>query len=157
MSDAVFVEPEPEIEPMPEPGLKSEIEPIITEDKPAPKKPRRKKAPMDEETKERLLKQLAKGRETAALNRKKRAEAKKIREAQDAKLEHPVQPAQEDLRKELSEVKLALKELLVAGRRDRREATQEEMEPVKEAIPPPPPPRIATSRGIKSRWDQYAD
>ena len=152
MSDAVFVEPEPEIEPMPEPGLKSEIEPI-TEDKPAPKKPRRKKAPMDEETKERLLKQLAKGRETAALNRKKRAEAKKIREAQDAKLEHPVQPAQEDLRKELSEVKLALKELLVAGRRDRSEAT----EPVKEAIPPLPTPRIATSRGIKSRWDQYAD
>ena len=156
MSDAVFVEPEPEIEPMPEPGLKSEIEPI-TEDKPAPKKPRRKKVPMDEETKERLLKQLAKGRETAALNRKKRAEAKKIREAQDAKLEHPVQPAQEDLRKELSEVKLALKELLVAGRRDRSEATQEEPEPVKEAIPPLPTPRIATSRGIKSRWDQYAD
>ena len=69
----VFVEPEAE----PEPELES-----IAEDDPTPEKPksRRKKAPMDEETKERLLKQLAKGRETASKNRKIKAVEKEAKE-----------------------------------------------------------------------------
>ena len=164
MSDAVFVEPEAE----PEPELES-----IAEDDPTPEKPksRRKKAPMDEETKERLLSQLATGRETASKNRKIKAEAKKLKEKQAQPA--PVEPAQDYLKQELSELRTALKELLAVNKalRDNSEIkrVKEEIKEAKEAkedvatVPTPtlapavtpPVPRIATSRGIRSRWDKY--
>ena len=155
--NTVFVAPETE----PEPELES-----IAEDDPTPEKPksRRKKAPMDEETKERLLKQLAKGRETAMMNRKKRAEAKKLK-AQPDQPPRPTDAGHEFLKKELSDVKSALKELL--SQNDIRDARHQVKKPPKEAEPieemttamptvTPPPPRIATSKGIRSRWDKYA-
>ena len=157
--NTVFVEPETE----PEPELES-----IAEDDPIPDKPksRRKKAPMDEETKERLLKQLAKGRETASKNRKMKAEAKKLTEKQAQPA--PVEPAQDYLKQELSELRSALKELLAVNKalRDNSEIkrVKEEIKEAKEdvaTVPTPTPtvtppvPRIATSKGIKSRWDKY--
>jgi len=144
------------------------LEPVEPPAEPKPAKTRKPpRKPMDEETKERLLKQLSKGRETAMMNRKKRAEAKKLKE-KEAQTDQPPRPTDaghEFLKKELSDVKSALKELL--SQNDIRDARHQVKTPPKEAEPieemttamptvTPPPPRIATSKGIRSRWDKYA-
>ena len=160
--NTVFVEADAVTDEEPHDQKLEPVEPS-TEPKPAKtRKPPRK--PMDEETKERLLKQLAKGRETAMMNRKKRAEAKKLK-AQPDQPPRPTDVEHEFLKKELSDVKLALKELLsqndIRDARHQIKTPPKEVEPIEEmttAMPTvtPPPPRIATSKGIRSRWDKYA-
>jgi len=54
------------------------VQEVAAEAKAKPKKEKKPRKAMDESTKARLLEQLARGRETSKLNRKKRAEAKKI-------------------------------------------------------------------------------
>lgn len=110
------------------------------------KKPRK---PMDEATKARLLEQLARGRETSKLNRKKRSEAKKIirrkkEEDIDDIIKEDLERKRKDnqdkdfLRNELAELKNSLKELMAENKslrsNDKIQKVKEDIKEVKEDL-----------------------
>jgi len=131
-----------------------EVEPAITmeiveEEEPPkkekPKKEKKPRKPMDEATKARLLEQLARGRETSRLNRKKRAEAKKIIRKQKEEdideiikqdLERKKKENQDKdyLREELNELKNSLKQLMEENKQLKNSKSEAKVEQVKEEI-----------------------
>jgi len=127
-----------------EPAIKMEI---VEEEEPPKKekKPKKPRKPMDEETKARLLEQLARGRETSRLNRKKRAEAKKIiKKQKDENIDEIIKQDLERkkkenqdkdfLREELTELKNSLKQLMEENKQLRSNKSEAKVEQVKEEI-----------------------
>ncbi len=127
--------------------VENEVENEVKNDPPPKKEKKEKKPrkPMDEATKARLLEQLARGRETSKLNRKKRAEAKKIiRRKKDEDIDEIIKEDLERkkkenqdknfLREELAELKNSLKELMAENKSLRTQKNNDRIEKVKEDI-----------------------
>ncbi len=121
------------------------VQEVAAEAKAKPKKEKKPRKAMDESTKARLLEQLARGRETSKLNRKKRAEAKKIIKKQkeddideiikqDLERKKKESQDKEFLRNELNELKDALKSLMEENKKLKTANSEEKVEKVKEDI-----------------------
>ena len=146
-----------------------------------PVKKRKKRAPLTEERKAQLLKNLEAGRKKALEVRQKKAQAKKIlKKKKDEEMDNLIKEdlmskkfektEKDKLRQDLDEMKNMMKNLMEENKKlkSSKPSVNEELPPQepKQILPQPiqeaqankqtvKPPKIHQSKGITSRWSKY--